>query len=100
MEKMWNRQRWFGIFLSDMKRKLIQIGGLELATFLWSCSDKPTADGGGDSSGANRVVSGITPETSLSKDLEGIAEVYQDGAYTSTQVRNAEKYIVYVTASW
>ena len=83
-----------------MKWKMIQVGVLALASLSLSCTDKPTADGGSDGSGANRVVSGITPETSLSKDLEGIAEVYQDGAYTSTQLRNAEKYIVYVTASW
>ena len=50
--------------------------------------------------GNSAVVSGITPETAVSKAFDGLAKVQVDGKYVDTQVRNADKYIVYFTASW
>ncbi len=78
------------------------MGGVAAVVLLACCGEKAkvSSTDGGDAGASSRVLKGITPETAVSKMLDGKAKVFEGGEYVSTQVGNAEKYLVYVTASW
>lgn len=40
------------------------------------------------------------PETVIAKELAGKAHIMKDGEYVETQIKNADYYLLYFTASW
>ncbi len=40
------------------------------------------------------------PETVVAKELAGKAHIMKDGEYVETQIKNADYYLLYFTASW
>jgi len=88
-----------------MNKVLIPLGLAAGLTFLVSCGEKgpdsaQEKTGTSQNAKVSRILSGINSESKFAKELSAVTTVFEGGDYHKTEVKDAEKYILYYTASW
>lgn len=89
-----------------MKKKYLLGGVLLSSLFLASCGEKPTEANSPetDQTTAPEVVEApepaAAPDSVVTKELAGKTHIMQGGEYVETQLKSADYYLLYFTASW
>jgi hypothetical protein len=81
------------------------LGGVLVSSLFFSSCEKKEAEA--TSAPANQTTATVpakkvaaVPTTEIAKELAGKAHIMKDGEYVETQIKNADYYLLYFTASW
>ena len=78
------------------------MGGLLLSSLFFTACEKKAEEASTAAPTDPPAISqtATVPTTVIAKELSGKAHVMVDGEYIETQIKNADYYLLYFTASW
>ena len=78
------------------------MGGLLLSSLFFTACEKKAEETSTAAPADTPAISSTStaPTTVVAKELSGKAHIMKDGEYVETQIKNADYYLLYFTASW